>query len=133
MDPVDIQYTCMGLSNNDSKCSLSSIIMQLNWLVLCGYHNKNLCNRTLMTISTMFLFLFQILIWLTSELPLPNSCVNMKVNFRSDEAQRKFLKILFDASLDLTKCFRSFIEKEVTLFNITYREKLCIVFPQNVW
>ena len=53
----------------------------------------------------------------------------------SDEAQRKFVKmlqILLDESLNFSKCFRSLIEKEVTLFNITYMEKLCKVFPQNV-
>ena len=67
MDPIDIQYTCMGLSNNDSKCSLSSIIMQLNWLVLCGYHNKNICNRTLMTISTI---IFNVFVPISDELNL---------------------------------------------------------------
>ena len=54
---------------------------------------------------------------------------------KSDEAQRKFVKmlqILLDKSLDFSKCFESLIEKEVTLFNITYMEKLCKVFPENV-
>ena len=54
---------------------------------------------------------------------------------KNDEAQKKFvrtLQILLDEGLEFSKCFRNLIEKEVTLFNITYMEKLCKVFPQNV-
>ena len=54
-----------------------------------------------------------------------------------DEVQKKFVKMVqillqVDESLKLSECFKRLIEKEVTLFNITYMEKLCEVFPQNV-
>ena len=63
-------------------------------------------------------------------------CVYKSELKKSDEAQRKFVEtlqiLLVDGRLDFSKCFESLIEKEVTLFNITYMEKLCKIFPENV-
>ena len=56
---------------------------------------------------------------------------------KNDEVQRKFVKMLqillqVDESLKFSECFKRLVEKEVTLFNITYIEKLCKVLPDNV-
>lgn len=60
---------------------------------------------------------------------------------RNEDAQKQFIRTLqnlvhstqFNESHGISVCFKTFIEHEVSLFNITYLERICTYFPEDVW
>ena len=60
---------------------------------------------------------------------------------RNEEVQRKFIGTLqillsntqLNESHSISVWFQTFIEQEVSLFNITYLERICSSFPEEVW
>ena len=58
----------------------------------------------------------------------------------SPEAQEKFVEIVsrvlgkgLHSEHDFQAYFETLINKEVSLFNITYLKQFCVVFPEDVW
>ena len=56
----------------------------------------------------------------------------------SPKAQEEFIKTLPGLlrrrlSSDFQSCFDTFINEEVSLFNITYLKQICNIFPEDVW
>ena len=57
----------------------------------------------------------------------------------SSEAQEEFIgtaKTILGRELsssDFQTCFDTLVDKEVSLFNITYLKEICEIFPEDVW
>ena len=59
---------------------------------------------------------------------------------RSPQAQEEFVEILpgllrrsLGPDRSFQSCFNTLVEKEVSLFNITYLKQICEIFPDNIW
>ena len=59
---------------------------------------------------------------------------------RSPEAQESFVKFLprllrrnFSSDQPFQLLFDKLIEEEVSLFNVHYLKRVCIIFPEDVW
>ena len=58
----------------------------------------------------------------------------------SAEAQEEFVETLpgllrrsLGPDRSFQSCFNTLVEKEVSLFNITYLKQICEIFPDNIW
>lgn len=58
----------------------------------------------------------------------------------SPEAQEEFVETLpgllrrsLGPDRSFQSCFNTLVEKEVSLFNITYLKQICEIFPDNIW
>ena len=67
-------------------------------------------------------------------------CMYKRELLSSAEAQEEFVETLpgllrssLGPNRSFQSCFNTLVEKEVSLFNITYLKQICDIFPDNIW